>query len=302
MSYVSVREAIASLPSDRACAVAACNVHNMEFAQAVAWAARDESAPVILMIGEAMIPFAGLDMLASICRRVADEVEVPVAVALDHGKNPDHVRRCIELGLSVMFDGSHLPFAENVARTAEFARMAHDAGVSLEGELGAIGGSEDDEEEVEAMKTDPALAIEFAERTGVDSLAISIGNRHGFYRTPPVLDAERLAAVRRAVRVPLVLHGGSDVPESEIRKVIDAGIRKINVGTDLKFAFFDELRRRLTADPMPFQPPHVLAHGRDAVRRVTRGKIALFGSSGTIATSIATHNTTRNQGAQPWQR
>lgn len=286
MPYVSVREAIACLPSDRACAIAACNVHTMEFAQAVAWAAQDEGAPVILMIGEAMIPFAGLDMLAAICRHAADEAEVPVAVALDHGKNPANIERCMALGLSVMFDGSHLPFEENVRLTTAFARKAHDAGVSIEGEIGAIGGVEDGEEEVEAMKTDPALAIEFAERTGVDALAISIGNRHGFYRTPPVLDAGRLEAVRlgmaaRGLRVPLVLHGGSDVPPQEIRKVLGAGIRKINVGTDLKFAFFDELRRRLSQVPMPYQPPQVLAHGREAVRRVAREKIALFGSSGT---------------------
>lgn len=280
MSYVTVREAMGFLPSDRACAVAACNVHNMEFAQAVARAAQDEAAPVILMIGEAMIPFAGLDMLACICRHVAKEVSVPVAVALDHGKNPANVERCIELGLSVMFDGSHLPFEENVSMTRAFAQKAHAAGLSIEGELGAIGGVEDGEDEVEAMKTDPALAIEFAERTGVDALAISIGNRHGFYPVPPVLDVARLEAVRHSLGIPLVLHGGSDIPESEILRALKAGVRKVNVGTDLKFAFFDELRKRLSVIPMPYQPPQVLAQGREAVRNVARQKIRLFGSSG----------------------
>jgi fructose-bisphosphate aldolase class II len=114
----------------------------------------------------------------------------------------------------------------------------------------------------------------------VDALAISVGNRHGFYKAPPVLDIARLETVRRSVGVPLVLHGGSDIPESEILRALKAGVRKVNVGTDLKFAFFDELRKRLSAMPMPYQPPQVLASGREAVRSVTRGKIRLFGSSG----------------------
>jgi fructose-bisphosphate aldolase class II len=262
-----------------ACAVAAFNVHNMEFVQGVVGAAEDEGSPVILMIGEPMIPFAGLDMLVAICRKAAEASSVPMAIALDHGKKRENIQRCIELGVSVMFDGSNLPFQDNIALTKEYAALAHAAGVSIEGEIGAIGGAEDEDVDGAASLTDPMQAIEFAERTGVDALAISIGNRHGFYKRPPLLNMEILSMVAAAVRMPIVLHGGSDVPDAEIRKAIRCGIRKVNVGTELKYAFFSTLKERLNQDPMPYQPPAVLAQARAAVRELARSKIRLFRSA-----------------------
>ena len=265
-------------------AVAAFNVHNMEFVQGVVGAAEDEGAPVILMIGEPMIPFAGLDMLVAICRKAAEASSVPMAIALDHGKKRENIQRCIELGVSVMFDGSHLPFEENIALTKEYAALAHAAGVSIEGEIGAIGGAEDDDVDGAASLTDPMQAIEFAERTGVDGLAISIGNRHGFYKRPPLLNMEILSQVATVVRMPIVLHGGSDVPDAEIRKAIRCGIRKVNVGTELKYAFFSTLKERLNQDPMPYQPPAVLAQARAAIRELARSKIRLFRSAWEVRT------------------
>ncbi len=286
MSIHSVKEILSGPPAIDAarargadCAVAAFNVHNMEFVQGVVAAAEDEGAPVILMIGEPMIPFAGLEMLVAICRQAAASSRVPIAVALDHGTKRENIIRCIELGVSVMFDGSRLPFEENTALTKEYADLAHAAGVSIEGEIGAIGGAEDDGIDGAAALTDPAQAIEFAERTGVDALAISIGNRHGFYKRPPTLDMGILSKVKAAVRIPIVLHGGSDVPDSEILKAIQNGIRKINIGTELKYAFFSTLRERLNLDPMPYQPPQVLAQAREAVRELARKKIKLVRSA-----------------------
>ena len=173
-------------------AIGAFNVHNMEYTQAVIQAAEMENAPVILMIGEAMIPFAGLDMLAAICLHAAKHTHIPVAVALDHGKKPSSIERCLELGISIMFDGSHFPFEENVNMTKAVCEQAHSLGLSVEGELGSIGGSEDGEATRLAMMTDPESAAEFVRLTGVDILAISIGNYHGLYKSPPKIDLERL--------------------------------------------------------------------------------------------------------------
>lgn len=282
MSMHSVKALYDGLPPGEY-AIGAFNVHNMEYTQAVVAAAEAENAPVILMIGEPMIPFAGLDMLSTICTFAARRSSVPVAVTLDHGHSMANIERCIELGLSVMFDGSKLPLEENIRLTREIARKAHDAGVSVEAELGSVGGSEDGEHVSEAAMTDPETAARFVEETGVDALAIAIGNCHGLYTSKPNLDLARLEEIKRLVNVPLVLHGGSDLPEDICRAVIARGIKKFNVGTDLKYAFSSTLKRVLTQDPMPFQPPALLGPARDAVVQVTRQKIQLFGASGLAA-------------------
>ncbi|MDI6870185.1 MAG: class II fructose-bisphosphate aldolase family protein [Bacillota bacterium] len=279
MIVPSLKDLYNSLPAGHY-AVGAFNVHNMEYVQAVIKAAEAENAPVILMIGEAMIPFAGLDMLATICLFAAEQTPVPVAVALDHGHSFANLERCVELGISIMFDGSHLPLEENIRLTRKFARMAHAAGVSIEGELGSVGGAEDGEAGKEVNLTDPRTAARFVEETGVDALAVAIGNCHGFYSGTPSLDLVRLERIRELVHIPLVLHGGSDLPEALSREAIARGIRKFNVGTDLKYAFSSTLKRLLTQEPMPYQPPALLGPARDAVTEVVRHKIRLFGSTG----------------------
>lgn len=261
-------------------AVGAFNVHNMEYTQAVVSAAEAEDAPVILMIGEPMIPFAGLDMLASICLHAAHTSRVPVAIALDHGKQKANIDRSIELGICVMVDGSHLSFEDNIAFTRDVVMRAHEKGLSVEGELGSLAGSEDGEEEARQKMTDPAAAAEFADKTGVDILAISIGNVHGLYHGSYHLDIERLIDIRKHVSVPLVMHGGSDLPPTLSAQAIGEGVRKFNIGTDLKYAFSKTLKEVLDQTPMPFQPPHVLGPARDAVTTVAREKIRLFNSSG----------------------
>ena len=262
------------------CAIGAFNVHNMEYTQAVVRAAEEENAPVILMIGEPIIPFAGLDMLSTICLHAARHSQVPVAIALDHGKIKENIDRSIELGLCLMVDGSHLSYEENIAFTRDAVERAHAKGLSVEGELGSLSGSEDGEEEIRQKMTDPAAAAQFAERTGVDILAISIGNVHGLYQGIYHLDIDRLIEIRKRVNVPLVMHGGSDLPQQLSRHAIREGIRKFNIGTDLKYAFCNTLKEVLDQTPMPFQPPQVLGSARDAVTAVTMEKIKLFGTSG----------------------
>jgi ketose-bisphosphate aldolase len=262
------------------CAIGAFNVHNMEYTQAVIRAAEAEQAPVILMIGEPMIPYAGLDMLAEICKEAAGAARIPVAIALDHGKIKENIDRCIQLGICVMVDGSHLSFEKNVAFTRDVVERAHARGLSVEGEIGSIGGSEDGEAQLEKMMTDPDAAAEFAEKSGVDILAVSIGNVHGLYHGECHIDINRLKEIANRVHVPIVMHGGSDLEQGISKEAIQNGIRKFNIGTDLKYAFSTTLRATLNQTPMPFQPHAVLGPARDAVEQVAREKIRLFGTSG----------------------
>lgn len=279
MALYSLTELYRGLPS-ASFAIGAFNVHNMEFTQAVITAAEREDAPVILMIGEPMIPFAGLEMLSTICQLAARNTNIPVAVALDHGKSLEIIDRCIERGLSIMFDGSQLPFEENIRLTRMLAQKAHRANVSIEGELGHVGGSEDGEAVSAASMTDPQLAAQFVAETGVDALAVAIGNCHGLYQAVPQLDLQRLQHIATVVTAPLVLHGGSDLPVEQVRQAIALGIRKFNIGTDLKYAFMHTLKTVLNQESMSLQPPVVLGAAREAVVNVVREKIRLTGSSG----------------------
>jgi len=279
MSLYSVSELYKGLPRGKY-ALAAFNVHNMEYTQAVIKAAEKMNAPVILMIGEPMIPFAGLKMLSTICKLAAHNTRIPVAITLDHGTKMDIIDESIKLGLSVMFDGSLLPFEKNIKIAREVVKKAHEFGVSVEGELGSIAGVEDEKEIKTSAMTNPKMAKIFIKETNVDILAVSIGNRHGLYRAKPKLDLQRLDRINKLVSVPLVLHGGSDLPEDQTRKAIELGIKKYNIGTDLKNAFAVTLKRVINQEPMPFQPPDILGAAREAVFEVACKKIRLMGSSG----------------------
>lgn len=276
MSLVHTKQLYELLPKEHAMAVGAFNVHNMEYTQAVVQAAETMRMPVILMLGEPMLEFADLTMLATIAKCAAQNSSLPIAVALDHGKKMENIEKCIDMGISVMVDGSALPYKENVRLTKTVVEMAKRTGVSVEGELGSLAGIEDVDDEATEFLTDPEMAADFVARTGVDALAVAIGNCHGKYLRPPVLDIARLAKIRQNVGIPLVLHGGSDLPLDMSRDAIHNGIRKFNIGTDLKYAFCEEMRRTLNQQPMPFQPPATLGLARDAVYRVACEKIRLF--------------------------
>lgn len=283
MSFVTTKQLYELLPIDRPMAIGAFNVHNMEYTQAVIQAAETTRMPVILMLGEPMLEFADLEMLSTITKSAAQRSSLPIAVTLDHGKKLENIRRCIELGISVMVDGSVLPYEENIKLTRTVVEMARETGVSVEGELGSLAGIEDVEDEATEFLTDPDMATEFTARTGVDALAVAIGNCHGKYLRPPVLDMQRLKRIREKVVVPIVLHGGSDLPLDMSREAIENGICKFNVGTDLKYAFCEEMKRVLNQEPMPFQPPQTLGAARDAVYRVACDKIRLFQNGHTLA-------------------
>lgn len=260
--------------------VPAFNVHNMEYTKGVIEAAEEMNSPVILMLGEAIFPFAGRDTLMNITKFAAVNAKVPVAVALDHGKNMDNVQRMAQNGICIMYDGSDKDFEENIRLTKEAADIAHSYNVSIEGELGALLGCEDGEEAYHMHMTSPEKAREFVERTGIDILAVSIGNVHGLYHGKADIDIDRLIAISNQVDIPIVMHGGSDLPDEISKKAIVNGISKFNVGTDLKIAFSKALHKALSQTPMPIQPKDTLGLGIAAVKETAIKKIKMMGSEG----------------------
>lgn len=289
-------------------AVGAFNTSNLEVTQAIVWALRDARAPGIIQTSEAAIQYAGLDTLRDIVRGVAASVDVPIVLHLDHGKSMEIARRCIDAGYgSVMIDGSALALAENIVLTTEVVTLAHAKGVWVEGEVGAIPGKEGMTRAVgrrhppariedsrgdlgqEAVGndflTDPDEARTFARETGVDALAISVGQSHGAFRGIEKVQFERLKAIHAAVDVPLVLHGGSGLPDDEVRRSLSFGIVKVNIDTELREAFHDTVAGHAENAPEhSIDPRTILAPARDAVQRVVSQKVALLGSAGKAST------------------
>jgi fructose-bisphosphate aldolase class II len=264
-------------------AVGAFNCNNMEIVQAIVEAADELRSPVIIQASQGAIKYAGLHYVAGLARLAADAATVPVALHLDHGTDYNTVIACIRAGFtSVMFDGSQWPKDENIARTKEIVKVAHAVGVSVEGEIGKIGGVEDDiaVDERDAMLTPVADAIEFYEATGVDALAMSFGTAHGHYKLPPKLALDRIEAVHQRTGAYLVMHGGSGVPQDDVRQGIQLGIRKVNIDTELRESFLSEVRAQLTAKPKEIDPRKILGPARDVLKEKLKGKMKLFGSAG----------------------
>jgi len=286
-------------------AIGAFNVQNLESMSAIAEAATEEKSPVIMQITPSVIKYAGLAYISNLVRTAAQLAPVPIAMHLDHGEDFETAAKCIDAGFtSVMIDGSFLKFEENVALTKRVVSVAHPKGVSVEAELGKLAGVEERSvEEKEAILTDPEAAVEFVEKTGVDTLAVAIGTSHGAYKfkSEAKLDLERLKVISEKVSVPLVLHGASSVPqwivekankfgaelsgakgipEEELRKAIALGIAKINIDTDLRLAFTATVREVLASSPKEFDPRKILGPAKATMKEVAKGKMRLFGSSG----------------------
>jgi fructose-bisphosphate aldolase class II len=264
-------------------AVGAFNANNLEIVQGIVEAADELESPVILQASQGAIKYAGVDYITAIVKTASEKVKVPVALHLDHGTSFEQAVQCIRAGFSaVMFDGSKHSFEDNIANTLAVVRVARPAGVSVEAELGKIGGTEDDisVSDRDAMMTVPEEAQEFVRRTGVDALAVAIGTAHGPYKGEPRLDFDRLQKIRNLVDVPLVLHGASGVPEEAIQKAISIGICKINIDTDLRQAFTAAVKQVLAEKPGEIDPRKLLGPGREALKQVAKQKIQLFGSAG----------------------
>lgn len=264
-------------------AVGAFNINNMEIIQAIASAAGDLKAPVIIQASQGGIKYAGIEYISTLGKMAAEIVDVPVALHLDHGTDFDQVMLCLRHGFSsVMIDGSRFPLEENIAFTKRVVDIAHPLGVSVEAELGKIGGTEDNVvvDERDATFTDPDEAQRFVEETGVDSLAIAVGTAHGVYKGEPKIDFDRIKAIRSKVDVPLVLHGSSGVPYEALKKAISLGICKINIDTDLRISFTDGVREVLDNNPNEIDPRKLLGPARDKMAETIKEKIKVFGSDG----------------------
>jgi ketose-bisphosphate aldolase len=224
-------------------AVAAITTYTLESTRAICLAAERTGHPVMLQAGSGSFGAVGRNPLAAAALASAREASVAVGVHLDHCKDPKEIDACLELGYSsVMIDGSHLEFEQNIALTRAVVERAHAAGAWVEAELGALAGDEDSSGDVEVgAMTDPDQAAEFAERTGVDALAVAVGNVHGFTPKPVRLDLERLRAIAAATPVPLVLHGASGLPEEDLLGAVAAGVVKVNINAELRRAHLSAL-------------------------------------------------------------
>ncbi|MEI7026443.1 class II fructose-1,6-bisphosphate aldolase [Paenibacillus sp. y28] len=263
-------------------AVGQFNMNNLEFAQAIVEAAIEEKSPFIFGVSEGALKYMGIEFTVAIAEAAAKKSGLPIALHLDHGSSFEVAMKCIRAGFSsVMFDGSHYGFEENVRLTKEVVKAAHAMGVSVEGELGTIGGVEDDinVDEAEASLAKPEEAIRYYEETGVDCLAIAVGTAHGMYAGEPNIRFDIIEKVASAIPVPVVLHGGSGVPDEMIRKSIAAGVGKINVNTENQVACTETIRQVLAKDAKVYDPRKYLTPARTAMKDVVRAKIQLFGSS-----------------------
>jgi len=264
-------------------AVGAFNVNNMEIVQAIIEAAEETNSPVILQASQGGIKYAGIEYIAALGKLAGRKAKVPVALHLDHGTDFDQVMLCIRHGFtSVMIDGSKYDFQKNINITKKVIEVAHAVGVSVEAELGKIGGTEDNVtvDEREATFTDPKEAKIFVDETGVDYLAIAVGTAHGVYKGEPKLDFDRIKAIKELLEIPLVLHGSSGVPADSIKKAVSLGINKINIDTDLRIAFTQAIRDYNEKNPKNIDPRKVLAPAKEAMKEVIKEKINIFGSAG----------------------
>nr|WP_325195969.1 class II fructose-bisphosphate aldolase [uncultured Oscillibacter sp.] len=245
MSLATLSEVL-KIAEETNTAIPAFNIDNIEGTEAIMDAAEAERCPVILTVGQGAIKAGQLTYLSDLVKRIARESTVPVVLHLDHGISYEQTVQCLRLGFtSVMYDGSHHPFEENVRESQAVVRSAHAVGVSVECELGAISGVEDGISHKQVNLVDLDEVKRFISAVDCDALAVGIGNAHGMYQGTPHFDFDRLAACRKLNTPPLVLHGGSGTPDEMVRQAIKLGIRKVNVATELRMAFMEGLESQV---------------------------------------------------------
>ena len=278
MSLVTLKEILKDA-DEKKYGVGLFNTINLEMVRAIIGAAEKERSPVIIGLAEVHIPYGALETLAPIMVKAASEATVPVAVHFDHGMTFDLIVKAMHLGFtSVMFDGSTLPYEENIKRTAEIVKIARVFGASVEAELGHVGGAEGGEDDGhENNYTNVDQASDFTIRTGIDALAVAIGTAHGEYRTTPELDLQRLADIKARVNVPLVLHGGSGLSDNDFRNCIENGISKVNIFTDMSLAAIERVKSELTGKKIQY--PDLINTTVEGIKEEIIRKIRLFRSN-----------------------
>lgn len=266
---------------DHAYAVGSFNITGLDMIEPILDAAMELGSPVILSIAEVHLPYVDLEEACFTAAAKAAKAPVPVVLHLDHGLSFTTIMRAIRFGCtSVMFDGSTLPYEENLRQTQEIVKIAHAAGVSVEAELGHVGGGEGTDEASTAdpsLFTDPGQAQDYVSRTGIDALAPAFGTVHGFYRGEPQLDFKRLETIRDLVGVPLVMHGGSGISDQDYRQAIAKGICKVNVFTNFSVAGVQAASKGLGAGRIT-QLPELFGTVKKAVYETVADKMRVFGS------------------------
>lgn len=266
-------------------AVPAFNIHNLETMQVVVETAAEMRSPVIMAGTPGTFSYAGTGNVIAIAKDLAKAWDHPLAIHLDHHENLDDIHHKVQAGVrSVMIDGSHLPYEQNIALVRRIVTISHRYDASVEAELGRLGGAEDNVvvDAKDVLYTHPDQACDFTKRTGIDSLAVAIGTAHGLYYGKPDLDFQRLAAIRDRLDIPLVLHGASGLPEADIRKAIGLGVCKVNVATELKIAFSDALKNYLAEHPAANDPRHYMVPAKVAMKEVVRRIIHVCGCEGKL--------------------
>ena len=264
-------------------AIGAFNVSTLEAIKAIINAANRLNSPVVIETSEKEMDYLEAGLVVDIIKELAEKLAIPVGIHLDHGKSFESIEKAVKAGYtSVHFDGSLLPFDENVSITKEVVAYARNHNVSVEAELGKIpGSSQMHEEKLEISEdslTDPVEAQKFVDETGIDILAVSIGNTHGIYSNEPKLDIIRLEELNH-LGIPMALHGGSGIPEGQIKDAIEHGVAKVNVNTELRVAYTDTLRHELSDKPEEIVPYEFLPEEISAIEEIVEGKIKLFGSN-----------------------
>jgi fructose-bisphosphate aldolase class II len=263
-------------------AVGQFNINNLEWTQAILKAAESEKSPVILGVSEGAARYmGGFKTVVKMVEGLLEDykITVPVAIHLDHGSSYDKCIEAIDAGFtSVMIDASHDPFDQNVETTKKVVDYAHSKGVSVEAELGTVGGQEDDVSG-SIMYANPDECKELVERTGIDCLAPALGSVHGPYKGEPKLGFDEMKQIGELTNMPLVLHGGTGIPLEQIQRAISCGTSKINVNTENQIVFTKVVRETLANDSKMYDPRKFLTPGRDAVQATVVGKIREFGSN-----------------------
>lgn len=285
---VSVKEILQKAQEGKY-AVGAFNTVNLETTRGILDAAKELRAPVIIQITEKTMEYAGGRAIFNLVKNCAEfyAKDVPVGIHLDHGKNMDIIKRCVTIGFtSVMFDGSRKDYADNVMVTKEVVDFCHEHSVVVQGELGSvpyIGEGDSDDKMWDRFMTDPGQAEDFVKQTGIDTLAVAIGNAHGFFKERSVPDYDRLSMISKGVTLPLVLHGASDWENGRVKEVISRGICCFNVDTSIRMAVVNSLiKKSCNTGEVSYDVRKILGDAREAVKHTVMNKIKYFGSDGRI--------------------
>ncbi len=283
MALVTLKEILAGTREGHY-AVAGFNFNGFEDAQGIIDGAVAQNAPVILMASMGAVKYIGLKPLAGMIKGMAESVSIPVCLHLDHATDYELIKEAIRCGFtSVMVDASAKDYETNIKESRAIVEFAKEYGCSVEAELGKVGGKEDNivVSDASAAFTDPADVPRFVKETGIDALAVAIGTVHGFYKSEPKLDFERLEKILALTDCPLVLHGGSGVPVEDFKKCVKMGMSKINVGTELKYTFSNAVRKAVSENPeSEIDPRKYVGSVKTACAEVVKEKIEIFGSAG----------------------